>query len=120
MVPSRRRASLERLPCPTYPWKPGGSSSSAGRPTVSAPATPTSAGAALRNSAPDWARRLRAEQVKINLCNEGQPQELVVENPTSGGGTIEQVIDGIVSTRPFAAGGGVDSRAPSLRPQYGR
>ncbi len=28
--------------------------------------------------------RLRAEGVKINLCNEGQPQEFVVENPTSG------------------------------------
>ena len=28
--------------------------------------------------------RLRAEQVKINLCNEGQQQELVLENPTSG------------------------------------
>jgi molecular chaperone DnaK len=28
--------------------------------------------------------RLRAEAVKINLCNEGQSQELVVENPTSG------------------------------------
>jgi len=28
--------------------------------------------------------RLRAEQVKINLCNEGQAQELVLENPTSG------------------------------------
>ncbi|HEY4238310.1 MAG TPA: Hsp70 family protein [Kofleriaceae bacterium] len=28
--------------------------------------------------------RLKAEQVKINLCNEGQPQELVLENPTAG------------------------------------
>jgi len=28
--------------------------------------------------------RLRAEAVKINLCNEGQPQEFVLENPTSG------------------------------------
>jgi molecular chaperone DnaK len=28
--------------------------------------------------------RLRAEQVKINLCNENQQQELVLENPTSG------------------------------------
>ncbi|MCX5746953.1 MAG: Hsp70 family protein, partial [Proteobacteria bacterium] len=28
--------------------------------------------------------RLRAELVKINLCNEGNPQEFVIENPTSG------------------------------------
>ena len=28
--------------------------------------------------------RLRAEMVKINICNEAQPQEFVVENPTSG------------------------------------
>ncbi len=28
--------------------------------------------------------RLRAEAVKINICNEAQPQEFIVENPTSG------------------------------------
>jgi molecular chaperone DnaK len=28
--------------------------------------------------------RLRAESLKINLCNENQPQELVIENPTAG------------------------------------
>jgi len=28
--------------------------------------------------------RLRAEQVKINLCNEGNPQDFVVEAPTAG------------------------------------
>ncbi len=28
--------------------------------------------------------RLRAELVKINICNEAQPQEFVIENPTSG------------------------------------
>ncbi len=28
--------------------------------------------------------RLRAEQVKINLCNEGNAQEFVIENPTNG------------------------------------
>jgi molecular chaperone DnaK len=28
--------------------------------------------------------RLRAEAVKITMCNESQPQELVIENPTAG------------------------------------
>jgi molecular chaperone DnaK len=28
--------------------------------------------------------RLRAELVKINLCNEGNPQELILESPTAG------------------------------------
>jgi molecular chaperone DnaK len=28
--------------------------------------------------------RLRAEAVKINICNEAQPQEFVIENPTAG------------------------------------
>ena len=36
--------------------------------------------------------RLRAEAVKINLCNEGQPQELFLESPTSGVDEINYTI----------------------------